>query len=102
METYRTHINRATRNGQENLVIVDMERDRFERKDLKTIIGMMFELAAEGIGNKALTATVHRGDEKIFTVRGLTKVDGSTIFVGMDIARPREKFHRIRCMTIAS
>lgn len=102
MKTYRIVVDRHTNKGTQILLRIDMQRDHFQRKDFAIVLDAMFELAAEGIENKTLTATVQCNGQKIFTVRGLTEVDGSTIYVNMDIARPREKFRRVRCMNIAS
>jgi hypothetical protein len=103
MKTYRIDFCRTKRNGEENLLIMELPRERFTRREFKDcVIAQLFELAGEGSRNKMLSAYVSCDGRKVLTFRCDTKVDGSTIDAHVYVARPREIFHKLRTMTIAA
>lgn len=103
MKTYRIDFCRTKRNGEENLLIMELPRERFTRREFKDcVIAQLFELACEGIENKMLSAYVSCDGRKMLTFRCDTQVDGSTIDAHVYAARPREVFHHLRTMNIAS
>jgi len=103
MKTYRIDFCRTKRNGEENLLIMELPRERFTRREFKDcVIAQLFELAGEGSRNKMLFAYVSCDGRKVLTFRCDTKVDGSTIDAHVYVARPREVFHKLRTMTIAA
>ena len=102
MKKYTIHFNRATRKGEENLLIMEFEREHFTSREYKNyVIYHLFDLAGESNRNKTLSAYICCDGVKVLTVRCFTEVDGSTITAVIYAARPREKFHRMRTMVIA-
>lgn len=102
MKTYRIDFCRTNRKGEENLLIMELPRERFTNREFKgCVIAQLFELAAQGIHNKMLSAYVSCDGRKVLTFRCDTKVDGSTIDAHVYVARPREVFHYLRTMNIA-
>lgn len=103
MKTYTIHFNRAKRSGEENLLVMEFQRERFTSREFKDcVLAQLFELAGEGSRNKMLSAYVSCDGRKVLTFRCDTKVDGSTIDAHVYVARPREVFHKLRTMTIAA
>ena len=102
MKKYSIDFNRARRNGEENLLRVELERPGLTNRDFKvSIIGNLFSLACESIKNKWLSAYITCDGKKVLTVRCHTEIDGSNITAYVYAARPREKFHLMRVMAIA-
>lgn len=79
----------------------EIEAEHITGREYKEILGTLFQFACRGIKYKWLVATVKRNGEKIMTIRGYTECDGPEIRTSMAIARPREKYRRVRIMTIA-
>ena len=103
MKNYRIDFMQTKRNGEENLLIMEFQRERFTSREFKNyVLYHLFDLAGEGSQNKMLSAYVSCDGRKVLTFRCDTKVDGSTIEAHVYVARPREVFHKLRTMTIAA
>ena len=103
MKTYTIHFNRAKRSGEENLLVMEFQRERFTSREFKNyVLYHLFDLAGEGRGNKWLSAYICCDGEKVLTVRCHTETDGANITAVFYAARPREVFHKLRTMTIAA
>lgn len=101
MNKYTIHFNRARRHGEENLLIMEFERERFTSREFKNyVVYHLFDLAGDST-NKILTAYIECNGKKVLTVRCFTKTEGANITAVIYAARPREVFYKLRVMTIA-
>ena len=101
MNKYTIHFNRARRSGEENLLIIEFERERFTNREFKNyVVYHLFDLAGDS-ANKILSAYIECNGKKVLTVRCFTETDGENITAVIYAARPREVFHKLRVMTIA-
>lgn len=105
MNTYTIHFNRAKRSGEENLLVMEFQRERFTSREFKNyVLYHLFDLAGDGRKNKWLSAYIFCNGKKVLTVRCYTveETDRATIKAVFYAARPREIFHKLRTMTIAA
>ena len=101
MKKYTIHFNRARRNGEENLLIMEFERERFTNREFKNyVLFHLFDLADEHCAkNKWLSAYICCDGKKVLTVRCYSETDNGTTTTVVYAARPRETFHKIREFT---
>lgn len=85
----------------EHLCRIEFDREWFTSREYKMITNMMFFLAAQGIENSNLIATVTCGG-LMFTIHADTVVDGSTIWTDIGVAHPFGSSQFVRRMEIAS
>lgn len=102
MKKYTIHFNRARRNGEENLLVMEFEREHFTNREFKNyVLYHLFDLVDAYSGkNKWLSAYIYCGDKKILTVRCYSEREDGTTTTTVFIARPREVFHKIREFSI--
>lgn len=102
MKKYTIHFNRARRNGEENLLIMEFERERFTNREFKNyVLYHLFDLAdSYSAKHKWLSAYIHCDGVKVLTVRCYSEtVDGTTTTTAY-VARPREVFRKVREFTV--
>lgn len=98
---YSVDIINHTRKGQELIERIEMERSRLTSREYKNVILGMSYWAAESFRYSALTARVRADGNDLFTIKCDTKQTCSRIRSIFSIARPSERFVRVRSMTIA-
>lgn len=102
MNTYTITTYLITRKGREIIEIVEFERARWTSREYKEILlPNLTWLAGRGIEYCWLDAEIRRNGELILDVRCDTRMHGSTITATIAAARPRERYRRLRTMTLA-
>ena len=102
MNKYKIETFSCRRKGEEPLVLLEFERERFTYREYKDLLlSTLFDLAGTSYEYKHIGARVFCNDNKVLTMYCDTTVDGSTITAHIKAARPREKFCHIRDMIIA-
>ena len=102
MKKYTIHFNRARRNGEENLLVMEFERERFTNREFKNyVLYHLFDLTDEHRNkNNWLSAYIHCDGQKVLTVRCYSEKVGGNMTTIVYAARPREVFHKLREFTV--
>lgn len=98
---YSVDIINHTSKGQELIERIEMDRRRLTSREYKNVVLGMSYWAAESFRYNKLTARVRADGKDVFTIKCDTRQTCSCIRSIFSIARPSEKFVRVRSMTIA-
>lgn len=79
------------------LVLMEMHRPRFTKREFDLVIGEMFYWAAKSCEYDHLTAEIICNGEKVITITCKTRQDGSEVY---SVITANDK--PVRCMTVAA
>lgn len=102
MRKYTVEILNHRKGGAEILEYIVLECTRMTKRDYSNILMGLTYWASDSYLYKYLTARVCCEGKEVYTIKCDTNVDGSNIRSDILVARPGEKFFRVRTVTIAA